>query len=260
MKTKRVTRLELVAVAAALVVIVIVSAARWPRPHLAPTIIEDDLLGALRTRFGQHVYSQGPEELLIRDFFQDRRGGVFLDVGAYDPVTYSNTYRLEHDLGWRGVAIDAIVEFAARYAKLRPATRFVAAFVGDSDQGAATLFLDPEQAVIASGDQAFTSRFTTKAVPRQVTRRTLNSILAEAETDRVDFVSLDIELGEPAALAEFDLGRYRPELLCIEAHSQTRQPVLNVMARAGYVVVGRYLRVDPSNLYFMPLPRDSQAP
>ncbi len=47
------------------------------------------------------LYSHGKEELIIRDFFQDRRGGVFLDVGFAFPKKNSTTYYLEKHLGGR---------------------------------------------------------------------------------------------------------------------------------------------------------------
>ena len=218
-----------------------------------PHMIEGDLIADLQTRFGQELYSQGPEEWLIRDFFNDRRSGVFLDVGAFDPVNYSNTYRLEHDFGWTGIAIDALKAFAPQYAEKRPNSRFFTAFVGETDTGEATLHVDPALAIVASGDPAFAKEFTNKAVPIQVPRRTLDSILHEAGVTKVDFVSLDIELGEPAALRGFTFSEHQPELLCIEAHAKTRQAILDIMAGAGYVVVGKYLRVDNANLYFTPL-------
>ena len=40
-----------------------------------------DILGTEKKK-----YSQFDEELVIRDFFQDRRGGFFVDVGASQPV------------------------------------------------------------------------------------------------------------------------------------------------------------------------------
>lgn len=224
-----------------------------PTPVPGPHLVELDLLDELRKRFGPERFSQGPEEWLIRDFFDDRRNGVFLDVGAYHPVNFSNSYRLERDLGWSGVAIDALEGFARPFAELRPRSRFFTAFVGDSDLGEATLHLDPEQALVASGDPEFTATFTSKAVPIQVRRRTLDSILQEAGIHNVDFVSMDIELGEPAALQHFNLGYYKPELLCLEAHAKSRQAILDIMTRAGYVVVGKYLRVDEPNIYFTPL-------
>jgi FkbM family methyltransferase len=239
-------------VAFAVVATVTLMPARPNRVSVAPLMAEGELLNQLEARFGREKYSHGPEEWLIRDFFNDRRDGVFVDVGAFHPVNMSNTYRLERDFGWRGMAIDALAEFSSGYAKSRPRSKFVLAFVGDVDQGEATLHVDPDQAVVASSDQAFTAKFTSKAVPRQVPRRTLDSILAEAGIEKVDFVSMDIELGEPDALKAFDLARHRPDLLCIEAHVKTRQAIIDALAAAGYVIVGRYLRVDETNLYFTP--------
>jgi hypothetical protein len=48
------------------------------------------------------LYSQWNEELLIRDFFGDRRDGTFLDVGCADYKRLSTTYYLEERLGWSG--------------------------------------------------------------------------------------------------------------------------------------------------------------
>jgi hypothetical protein len=64
---------------------------------------------------------------------------------------------------------------------------------------------------------------------------------------------MDIELAEPKALRGFDIDRFKPELVCIEAHEEVRQQILDYFARHGYVVVGRYLRADTQNLYFTPL-------
>jgi hypothetical protein len=46
-----------------------------------------DLEHRYRTR-----YSRNAEEWAIRDFFQDKRGGIFVDVGSNDPRAENNTY------------------------------------------------------------------------------------------------------------------------------------------------------------------------
>ncbi len=46
----------------------------------------------------QRLYSVFDEELIIRDFFQDRREGFFLDVGCSEPIKGSNTFYLEKHL------------------------------------------------------------------------------------------------------------------------------------------------------------------
>ena len=63
---------------------------------------------------------------------------------------------------------------------------------------------------------------------------------------------MDIELAEPKALAGFDIDRFRPAFLCVEAHRDVRQAILDYFLQHRYVVVGRYLRMDSQNLYFAP--------
>jgi hypothetical protein len=77
-------------------------------------------------------------------------------------------------------------------------------------------------------------------------------LLTGVHVSAFDFLSMDIELGEPQALAGFDIQRFKPALACVEAHPQVRQQILDYFAANHYSVVGKYLRVDPLNLWFMP--------
>ena len=69
----------------------------------------------LRRTYGPSKYSHNVEEWVVRDFFRDRRNGVFVDVGAADARRGSNTYYLESALGWSGIAVDALEEYRASY-------------------------------------------------------------------------------------------------------------------------------------------------
>ncbi|MEM8836386.1 MAG: hypothetical protein AAGD00_11285, partial [Planctomycetota bacterium] len=51
------------------------------------------------------------EDLLLLDLFEGESPGTFLECGAYDGVRHSCTYTLAQ-LGWTGVLIEAIPEFA----------------------------------------------------------------------------------------------------------------------------------------------------
>jgi FkbM family methyltransferase len=203
--------------------------------------------------YGPPLYSQFAEELIIRDFFKDRRSGVFLDVGANHYRDSSTTYYLEHHLGWSGLAIEPLTQFAEDYKTHRPRTTFLPFFVSDVSDAKATLYVLDKHTVVSSSDKAFTER--TGANPRELTVPTirLDDLLQKHGITRVDFMSMDIELSEPKALAGFDVRRFRPELVCIEAHDEVRQQILDYFARHGYVIVGKYLPADENNLYFMPL-------
>jgi FkbM family methyltransferase len=173
-------------------------------------------------------------------------------VGSYDYKQYSNTYYLEQVLGWSGVAIDAQQEFEADYVKYRPRSRFFAAFVSERSGAVESLFVPERTRAVASSSKEFADRYDARGAVRKVPTISLNDLLQRVEVSRIDFLSMDIELAEPRALAGFDIVRYQPRLVCVEAHPDIRQQLLDYFAERNYRLVGRYLRADPQNLWFAP--------
>ena len=213
----------------------------------------------LRAAYGPTHWSNGREEWIVRDFFQDRRGGVFVDVGAADAREGSNTYYLEAHLGWSGIAVDAVAENGLSFLTHRPMTQFFPFFVGDHSDDQAVIFVANNrntQSSSATRDHALRYSSGDGVTARSVPTITLNDLLVESNVTHMDFLSMDIELSEPMALAGFDLAKYRPALVTIEeAVPQVRQEVIDYFIERGYTVVGKYLRVDPANIWFMPLGR-----
>jgi len=208
---------------------------------------------ALKAKYGPNRNSYSDEEWCIRDFFNDRRDGFFVDVGANDYKVTSNTYYLDTVLNWRGIAVEPQRQFEADYLKFRPRTKFLSFFVSDASNERARIYVLGKNSLIASGDKSFTEQFGDKAKEVEVPTITLNDLLDSEGVKKIDFMSIDIELWEPKALAGFDVERFRPELVCIEAHPKVRQQIIDYFARHHYVVVGKYLRADVNNLYFTPL-------
>lgn len=210
-------------------------------------------LDYFRSRYGPHHHTERQEEWLIRDYFQDRRGGVFVDVGANHYRASSKTYYLETQLGWSGVAVEPQREFAADWAKHRPRSRFLPFFVSDASNETARLYVIRRMSPVASSDPAFVRRFGTPDEVRDVPTITLDDLLDAERVTTIDFLSMDIELHEPRALKGFDIARFKPSLVCIEALLPVRQQILDYFTSHGYVLVGKYVWVDLENLYFAPL-------
>jgi FkbM family methyltransferase len=216
------------------------------------SVIQDDWL---RERYGPSKWSYNAEEWIIRDFFEDRRDGVFVDVGSADARHSSNTYFLESERGWSGVAVDALAEYGPSYTRYRPRTQFFALFVGDKSDARANLYVS-ERAATSSVSRDFTE-FLNPGKPievREVPTITMNDLLDRAGVSRVDFVTMDIEMAEPLALAGFDILRFKPALVCVEAHPPIRQVLVDYFSRHGYRIVAKYLWADWENLYFAPMP------
>ncbi len=202
--------------------------------------------------YGPKHFSERNEEVIIRHFFKDRRNGFFLDVGAYHYRDGSNTYFLEKYLGWSGIAIDANAEFARGYEENRPKTKFFSFFVSDRSDEKADFFIvrDPGHLTKSTAVQSFVSGRKTEEI--KVPTITLNALLSKLAIKHIDFLSLDIELWEPKALAGFDIDAYKPDLVCVEAHNQVRDEVLAYFTRHNYVRLDEYFLFDQRNWYFTP--------
>lgn len=200
-------------------------------------------------KYGQKLYSQYNEELVIRDYFQGRENGFFVDVGASDYKVNSTTYYLEKHLGWRGVAVDAQCEYAKDYMRFRKNTQFYCFFVSDKSDREVDFFINIKNKRVSTGDLDFAWK-QGEFVEVKTPTITLDALLDKIGIAHFDFLSMDIELGEPAALAGFDINRFNPSLVCIEAHREVRQQILDYFEAHHYRRLDDYDSVDRLNYYF----------
>jgi FkbM family methyltransferase len=247
------TEISLILLLLALVMTGVWASTRLPRqPHAVQSATERDYF---RHRYGPGHFSEREEEWLIRDYFQDRRRGVFVDVGANHYQSTSKTFFLESELEWSGLAIEPQRQFEKDYMRFRPRSKFLPFFVSNVSNETAKLYVIRKSTTVASSDRDFVERFGEPDEIREVPTITLNDLLAAEGVQTFDFLSMDIELHEPQALEGFDIQRFRPSLVCIEGLAPVRQQILDYFARNGYVLIGKYLWVDLENLYFAPLPK-----
>jgi len=193
------------------------------------------------------LYSQGNEELIIRDFFQDKRDGFFVDVGCAWPMRNSTTYYLEKHLQWSGIAIDALDHYGPGWARERPRSKFVSYAVTDHSGDTVTFYrhawtgvssLLKEQAAKFGGEERLT--------PIEVQTITLTDLLDAHGVKSIDHLTMDIEGAEAAALAGFDIDRFQPKLVCIEGGRR----YLEYFADHGYEHIEEYFPYDTVNWYF----------
>jgi hypothetical protein len=132
-------------------------------------------------------------------------------------------------------------------------------FASDVADAKVQFFVSAKDDKTSSATPDAAAGFAGSQQARSVPTTTLNVVLDQAKVTKLDFMSMDIELAEPKALAGFDIDRFQPSLVCIESHPQVRQQILDYFASHNYVLIGQYLRIDPHNLYFMPQPHLTAA-
>lgn len=202
---------------------------------------------------GKKVYSQFREELIIRDFFQDREGGVFVDVGCAWPDVNSTTCYLDLQLNWTGIAVDAVESYRSAWELKRPHTKFFAYAVTDH-AGDRLKFFEAPNPTVSSLNKERVESWRQEPKEIEVETITLNKLLEDNGVDHIDFLSMDIEGAEPKALAGFDIDRFKPSLICIEANwtEEEKRVVEDYFAGHGYERIKKYEAYDLVNWYLAP--------
>jgi FkbM family methyltransferase len=202
---------------------------------------------------GKKLYSQFNEELIIRHFFDDRKGRTFVDVGSWHWRDGSTTYYLEKHLGWSGLAIDAQDYLRKGYEENRPGSKFFSYAVGDKSGEKVKFYLAGQLSSTVDGHlKLFEKAKDYKPQEIEVETITMNDLLAREGVEKIDFLSMDIEEGEPAALAGFDIEKYKPDLVCIEAGKPVREAITKYFGEHGYERIDEYMKHDIINWYYRP--------
>ena len=173
-------------------------------------------------------YGQLLEDKHIHErYFPGVRNRVFLELGAFDGITYSNTKFFEDTLGWSGVLIEAHPGVYPDLARNRSRCKTYHCAVSTHD-GYLDFIMNPNGPVSSVKDftsekhqEGWHSQSATMTV--QVPSRPLGSILREAGVSRIDFWSLDVEGGELEVLKSMDWS-IPVYLLCIETQEPDRKP------------------------------------
>jgi len=192
-------------------------------------------------------YSQYGEDIVALKAMGRVRGPrYFVEVGVIDGVRLSNTLALERR-GWRGLLVEAHPGFVGLVRANRPGSTVVHAAAADVTGRTMPFHADPRgdlSSLVPRDDAEMRRRFGRWFRGYEVVEvpvRTLDDMLEEANAPAgMEVVSIDIEGGELAALRGFDLGRWRPRMLILEADDADALAALSAHLRPrGYRLARR---------------------
>jgi len=174
--------------------------------------------------------SQYNEEQIIINFFQRKKDGFLVDIGAVDGVINSNSRFLIQHLEWSGLLVEPNPETFKKLSNLyidlndKIKLENVAIFneekqnvdfhiYGDDviDSQGSTISDEFRQRVIIQTGDKYTKTIKTQTI-------TLKTLFASNNIkDEFDFLSVDCEGTDYEVLVSNDWDVYRPKLLCFEA-------------------------------------------
>lgn len=164
-------------------------------------------------------YSQSGEQAVILAHCGEP--GVFLDIGANDGVTFSNTRALV-DLGWSGVYVEPGTAALAKLCQNLPDARAYQVAVSTFNGFAS--FHESDEAsrhMLSSLTESECKRWVGYGFKSTtVQTMTVETLLKRTGLTRIDFLSIDAEGSDLVIFRQFDLSSLGVRLVCVEHNGQ----------------------------------------
>jgi FkbM family methyltransferase len=172
-------------------------------------------------------YSQYKQDLFLnKKIFKEKEHGVFIDIGANDGISHSNSYFFEKELGWTGLCIEPNWNV---FEKLKTNRKCTLIHGCCSDKNSKEIFLNVE------GYCEMLSGLKHKYDPRHLKRLNeeilihgglvhelevqcfeINTLLKENNFIDIDFISIDTEGGEIDILKSINFSDFKIKVIIIE--------------------------------------------
>ncbi len=144
--------------------------------------------------------SQYGQDRFVANLLGGKRGGVFVDIGAHDGTSYSNSLLFEEELGWSGVCIEPNPE---PFAKLQDCRKCVCIQAAVSDKPGKAEFVQltgygEMLSGLVSGVKRDEMQDAINNHGAQMQTVTVNcvrlgDVLRQHQIDKVDYLSIDTE-------------------------------------------------------------------
>jgi len=186
------------------------------------------------------TYSQFQQDLHVCKFYENLKGGYFVDIGAFDGISISNSYKIEKELAWHGICVEPQPDVFDRLLENRNCININKALTSSSGE---TLEFSKGRGgnSVLSGLTKFLDGWGRNAAMRgdrlEMVSSTLNEVLDDNNAPPfIHYLSLDTEGSELEILKGVDLGRYTFGYLCIEHNNvvDRRNAIRTLLEKNGY--------------------------
>ena len=195
------------------------------------------------TQFHGEVLENKHVDAILRNYFPDYSyKGVFIDVGAFEPIRISNSYHFEKN-NWDVYCFEANSNSIPLLKQYRKNVFNYAIYDKDEDNiefnvvesngwtaGFSAIELSDEISNIFKCENKIITKIT-------VNQRTLNSLLQTElnNVKNIDILKIDIEGGELKCLHGIDFNTHRPKLILLENITNDKR-ITDFLNANGYIL------------------------
>lgn len=183
----------------------------------------------------------GQDAWVAQHIHKHKRGGYFVDIGAHDGKSLSNTYAFEKYYGWTGICVEPMPDKFPLLKAARPNSICLDVCAYNTDDGTVDFLLaDPnKEDGMYSGVQSDLTHQGVHGKIQKTKTLTLTTILDRSGAPKfIDFLSLDTEGSELKILQALDWNKYSFGAITVEHnyHQPARSNIGELLKSKGYVL------------------------
>jgi len=189
-------------------------------------------------------YSQTKQdEYLDINVFKKKESGFFLDIGAHDGITYSNTCFFEKNRNWKGICIEPLPNV---FQKLKENRNCLLINGGLGEENKIEKFLKIEgYSEMLSGLSKNYNEEHLKRIEKELKEHggnkteieiqcyNINTLLKETNINSIDYCSIDVEGSEFEIIKTFDFNNIDVKVFSIE-NNYNDSKIRNFLKEKGY--------------------------
>lgn len=194
------------------------------------------------------IYSQSGQDAFVVEYFNNKRNGVFIDIGANNGISFSNTYYLEKDLEWKGICFEPIPFTFNKLQENRNCVCINAGVVGDDSLKKEFTYIEDTAYMLSGITEDYHPKHieriknTAEKLDRKIIKIKLpcvklNKILEEHKIYDIDYLSIDTEGNELKIIESINFDKYNIRLMTIENNYRDENQT-NVIMSKGYNLLG----------------------
>lgn len=194
--------------------------------------------------------SQHKQDEFVVNYFNQKENGIFVDIGAHDGISLSNTYVLEKELNWKGICIEPMEHQYKKLVECRNCITYNCAIYDTNGIEKFTLLeydgypdmlsgISKDISVVHMGHiLSEGQRMGAKRKIIEVPTRILNEILEENNMFEIDFLSIDVEGAELKILQSIDFNKFNIKLIIYE-NGESDTPIRDFMRSKDFSFIRR---------------------
>jgi FkbM family methyltransferase len=185
--------------------------------------------------FKNHKDSKGQlmQDLFV-DYILNKKNGLFVEVGACDGLTHSNTYWLEKHRYWSGILCEPASFWHKELFQNRP----------NCILEKRPIFSEPKKIIYfntQAGGRSFIQKETEPKKENVITLESisLNQLFLDNNLSKIDYLSIDTEGSEFEILKNLDFNKFRPCVITIEHNYEKikRNKIFDLLTKNNYLRV-----------------------